>query len=155
MRGSKTHLMLPALGLVMLSAAVSAANFGRWGSGFGQGVLEYGIQNDSAGSDRIYIACSDDWGTSISFTVGGKNPPARSDVFVAAGRDQLELMTDENGSFRTGSHVASDTFRYLWTMMRRENVLHVRLSSGESTSFTLNGAAKVLPRDPCKTDFER
>jgi len=147
--------IMAAVTLLVPAGSTSAASFGEWGAGFGQGVLEYGIKNDSAGSDHLYIACSDDWGTSVSFTVGGKSPPAKSDVFVAAGRDQLELSTDEWGSFTTKSHVASDTFRYLWAIIRRESVLHVRLASGESTTFSLKGAAKVLPREPCKTDYER
>ncbi len=116
--------------------------------------MEYGLKNDSAGSDYFYIACFED-GATISLTVGGKNPQPTSKVLVVIGADEYELYTDKAGEFRTDSHVAYDTFRTLWASLRTGSVARVRLSSGQSTAFTLVGAAKVLPREQCKTGFEQ
>jgi hypothetical protein len=77
---------------------------GRWWSGFGQGTVEYGIKNDSAGSDKIYIACADKH-TYISFTVGGVNPREGSDILMTIGADEFVVMAGEHGYFQTGSHV--------------------------------------------------
>lgn len=51
----------------------TAEPIGRWFSGFGQGTVEYGIKNDSAGSDYFYIACTPE-GAQIRVTVGEKTP---------------------------------------------------------------------------------
>lgn len=136
-------------------SAASAEPMGRWFSGYGQGTTEYGIKNDSAGSDYLYIACSPEYGTSISFTIGGKNPRPRSTVIATIGSDEFELYTDGMGQFQTASRVSYDTFRTLWEAMRTGSAMRVRLSTGQSTAFTLKGAAKVLGRQHCQTDFER
>lgn len=142
---------------ILLASAhpAGAEPIGRWFSGYGQGTLEYGIKNDSAGSDYFYIACSPDFGTSIRITVGAQDAKPGSTTIVVIGGDEFELWTDKDGVFRTDSHVAYDTFRSLWDAMRRGTVMRVRLSSGQSTVFTLRGAAIELPRAHCETDFER
>jgi hypothetical protein len=146
-----------AFWLLVLSAAksgvVSAEPMGRWYSGFGQGITEYGIKNDSAGSDYFYIAWAPD-GATIDFTVGGKNPQPQSTVIVDRGADDFELPTDDHGRFTTGSHVASDNFRALWQSLRSGSLVRIRLSTGETTVFTLKRAAKILPAKRCKTAFE-
>lgn len=150
----KTRLMLAIFG-VSISTVASAEPIGRWFSGYGQGTMEYGIKNDSAGNDYFYIACSPDFGTTIRITVGGKDAPPNQNVIVVIGPNEFELFTDQEGYFRTDSHVASDTFRALWGALRNGAAMRVRLQSGESTAFTLNGSSKVLDTEPCETDFER
>lgn len=139
--------------LAITALPASAEPTGRWFSGYGQGTMEYGIKNDSAGSDYFYIACPED-GATINFTVGGKNPEPHSVVIVVIGADEYELFTGKTGEFRTTSHVGYDNFRSLWTSMRKGQTMRVRLSTGESTAFTLRGAAAALPREHCKTSFE-
>lgn len=154
MRLTSVMSVAPILILLGVSTTAGAEPIGRWFSGYGQGTMEYGLKNDSAGSDYFYIACPED-GATISFTVGGKNPRPNSKVFVVIGSDEYELYTDKAGEFRTDSHVDYDTFRTLWSSLRAGNAARVRLSSGQSTAFTLAGAAKVLPREQCKTGFEQ
>jgi hypothetical protein len=149
------HRLMLAIFSVSISTFVSAEPIGRWFSGFGQGTMEYGIKNDSAGSDYFYIACSPDFGTSISITVRGKDAPANQNVIVVIGSEEYDLFTDKNGDFSTESRVASDTFRSLWNSIRSGSAMRVRLQSGESTVFTLEGSGKVLDKEPCETDFER
>ena len=148
------HLLISIVA-ANVSAGASAEPIGRWFSGYGQGTLEYGIKNDSAGSDYFYIACSPDLGTSISITVSGRNARRGDPILAVIGADEFELWPDESGDFQTGSRVAYDTFRTLWNAMRRGSAMRVRLPTGESTVFTLAGAAKTLPREHCQTDFER
>ena len=142
-----------ALALAISSPAL-AEPVGRWLSGFGQGTFEYGIKNDSVGSDEVYIACAED-NTYISFTVGGVSPRQGSNIIMTIGPDEFVVMAGKNGYFQTASHVDADNFHALWDAMRAGQNLRVRLSTGQSTNFTLKGAAKVLPKAPCKTDFAR
>jgi hypothetical protein len=127
---------------------------GRWWSGFGQGNLEYGIKNDSAGSDEFYIACMQDR-TYISLRIGGVEPKQGQSAIVTIGPDEFEVQLGKDGYVETASHVGYDTFRAWWAAMRAGANMRVRLSTGQSTNFTLKGAAKILPRDACETDFQR
>lgn len=144
-----------ALAATMLIAApVSAEPIGRWWTGFGQGTTEYGIKNDSAGSDTIYIACAPDH-TYVSFRVGGVEPKQGETTIITIGADEYELNGGEWGYFETKSHVESDTFIALWQSLRSGAAARVRLQTGQSTAFTLKGASKVLGKEPCETDFGR
>lgn len=138
---------------VALSSVAAAEPTGRWFTGFGQGTTEYGIKNDSAGKDYLYIACSPD-GATIDFTVAGKNPAGDSAVDVEVGRDKYQLHTDTYGRFTTDSHGSSDTFRALWDSLRRGSRADVRLSTGKTASFTLENTGRILPPKPCPTAYE-
>lgn len=140
------------LALLLLPSAALAEPIGRWWTGFGQGTIEYGIKNDSAGSDTIYIACEPDR-TAIRFSVRGADPKPGSTIIVTIGGDEWELYADRDQFVPTSSHVAADNFISLWHAMRRGQVARVRLDTGRSTVFTLRGAARVLPRQPCQTDY--
>lgn len=146
--------MLLGLGLAAAPVAAYAEPIGRWFSGFGQGTVEYGIRNDSAGSDYLYIACAPDR-TYISLTVGGAQPRSGDRITITIDADEFEIMAGEHGYFQTGSHVESDTFRAVWESMRAGSNMRVRLSTGQSTNFTLSGSARTLGPQPCETDFER
>lgn len=146
--------LLLALAFTSLTNIAAAEPIGRWWAGFGQGTFEYGIHNDSAGSDTVYIACGEN-STNIDFKVGGVRAVPGSSILVNIGADEFELSTDEKGYFQTNSHVASDTFHALWGAIRSGEVMRVRLSTGQSTAFSLKGTTKVLPKEGCQTDFER
>ena len=147
------HKLLLTLSLAIGFPSLAFAEpIGRWWSGYGQGTLEYGIKNDSAGNDTVYIACAYDH-TTINFDVGGKDPRPRSLVVVVIGADEWELYVDNEGMIPTSSHVAADNFISLWKGMRNGSSMRVRLSTGESTVFSLSGSSKALPKEPCKTDF--
>jgi hypothetical protein len=147
--------ILLCVALVLVPTSAPAAELGKWRFGFGQGISEYSIQNDSAGSDEFSIVCSDDWVTSINLQVGGRQPSNRSTVTIDVDADEFSFVADEGGSIRTASHVDSDNFRALWKDIRRGSFMRVRLQSGRSTTFRLRGASTVLEREACKTDFER
>ena len=143
-----------AVAALACATTASAQPIGRWWAGFGQGNFEYGIHNDSAGSDAVYISCGE-VPTTIEFTVGGVKPKQGSTIIATIGADEFELPAGRGGLFETKSHAESGNFRALWTAMRIGQVMRVRLSTGQSTVFTLKGAAKVLPKESCPTDFER
>jgi hypothetical protein len=145
------HLLVAAF-LTISSSSAFAEPIGRWWHGYGQGTNEYGIKNDSAGSDTVYIACSAD-STTVRFSVGGVDPQPQSNVVVVIGGEEWELDMDTEGLFPTDNHVAADNFISLWKAMRRRSAMRVRLESGQSTVFTLRGAARVLGSEPCETDF--
>ena len=141
--------------LCLTISPASAEPIDRWWSGWGMGVFEYGYRSDSAGSDTIYISCSDDWGTNIRFTIGGKDPEPISEITVVIDGKELRLFTNSDGSVPTESHLAASNFWSLWEMIRSGQTMWVKLSTGESTTFPLKGSAKALPREHCKTDFAR
>ena len=141
-----------AAALTLTASIANAEPIGRWWAGFGQGNFEYGIHNDSAGSDTVYISCGE-VPTTIEFTIGGVNPKQGSDILVTIGADEFVLSAGKDGYFDTKSHVASDNFHALWDAMRAGQFMRVRLASGQSTAFMLKGAAKVLPKQACTTDF--
>jgi hypothetical protein len=136
-------------------APVQAEPVGKWWSGWGMGVSEYGYKGDFDGNNSIYIACSPDIGTSVSFSINGKGPRPNSNVIVVIDDEQLELFADKNGSIPTASHVADANFRALWGMIRSGRTMKVKLSTGEVTTFPLNGSSKALNAAPCETDFAR
>jgi len=145
---------LVCLTALSLSAPALTEPTGRWWSGFGQGTTEYGIKNDSAGSDSFYMVCAPDR-TYVSLRIGGREPRKGETVTVTIGRDEFTLFLGENGYFETNSHVNHDTYLALWAAIREGADMRVRLATGQSTNFTLLGAAKILPREACATDFAR
>lgn len=148
---------LATVGVIAAAIASTAVAepIGRWWSGFGQGNSEYGIKNDSAGADEIYIACGE-VPTTVSFTVTGHHPKPGDTAYVTIGRDEFVLPLGRQGEFETVSHVAADNFQALWTSIRSGSAMRVRLSTGQSTGFTLKGAGAALPKTGgCTPDFAR
>lgn len=141
-----------------VNAAISANAFaepmGKWWGGFGQGTAEYGIKNDSAGSDSIYIVCNAKR-TDLLFTVGGVVPKPGSRISVDIDGDEFGLVAKSNGSIETETRSGSNAFYFLWEAFRAGHVARVRLSTGQHTIFTLRGAARALPKEPCETDMNR
>ena len=146
------NFLLFGVALVACSSSVSAEPVGRWWSGYGMGTLEYGIKNDSAGSDSVYIACSGE-STIVYFSVGGVDPKPKSIIIVTIGGEEWVLYTNSDGHVPTNNHVAADNFISLWHAMRSGTVMRVRLATGQSTRFTLAGSGRELPKKPCETDF--
>lgn len=139
---------------LIFSKPAIAEPIGKWWSGWGQGTSEYGFKNDSAGSDKIYIACGEQE-TTIRFTVGGKSPPPKSTVFVTIGDEEYTIITNEWGDGTTNCRVCADNFIALWEAIREGQTMWVRYADGRATRFPLAGADKVLEPDACTTDFAR
>lgn len=148
------HGVAAAAAVMVLATGAAAEPAGRWFGGLGQGAAEYGVKNDNAGSDGFYIACLPD-GASIMLTVGGRTPVPLSTVSVLVDADAFELATDASGDFSTASRDGHTRFLALWDALRDGDALQVRLSTGQSARFSLSGTAKVLPRQHCRTAFER
>lgn len=147
--------LVMAGGIALLLPGIAHAEpIGRWRSGFGQGTLEYGIKNDSAGSDEIYIACSET-STMMYFSIGGAEPPASSQVILTIGNDEFQILTNEKGIGVTDCHVCADNFDALWPALRSGSVVWVSYQDGKRTKFTLDGSSKALPPERCKADFWR
>jgi hypothetical protein len=142
-----------ALLLMALPATVSAAPSGRWAHS-AHATEEYGIRNDSENRNGIRIVCAPDT-TAIYFSVDGRDPGPNSRVWVTIGRKKFDVPVDEHGVLTTGNSVRSSYFYSLWEAIRAGSRMTVRLSTGETTSFTLKDSAKVLPREACTTDFGR
>lgn len=146
--------LLLALASLLVVTPAHSEPYGRWWTGWGMGVTEYGYKSDSAGSDSIYIACSHD-STTLSFSISGKNPEPRSEVTVVIDGEELRLISNRDGAIPTDSRVADANFRSLWGLMRSGSTMWVKLSSGESARFPLKGSAKILNAESCETDFAR
>lgn len=154
MRG---RLIVAAIWSMIASPAVWAAPIGQWFFDYGQGNFSYAIYNDSAGSDSFEFYDTTNGltggGVGISVRVGGVSPLPYSTVIVTIGGDEWQLPVDREGGVPTDCHVCAANFDDLWDHVRKGAVMRVRLSTGQSTRFTLAGAAKVLGRRPPKADF--
>lgn len=146
--------LILTLALVTMASSANAVPVGRWWEGFGQGNLEYGYYKDAARRNGILISCSDS-STNIDFTIAGQSPPAASIVNVTITGQNFQIPTDQSGMGETGSHVASDNFEAMWRAMRAGARMFVRFSDGRQLVLPLTGAARVMPRQPCVTDFAR
>ncbi|MCP5385442.1 MAG: hypothetical protein H6916_01315 [Novosphingobium sp.] len=153
----ETNKILFSIGVTKCGPAnaepASAEPVGRWTSSWGQGTSEYEIKNDSAGSDNFFISCPSGAGAQVYITVGGVSPAPGDKVLVTAGGDEVELYASPEGHIATESHVDHDSFIALWGLLRSRSAMRVRLLGGQSTSFSLQGAAKVLPSEPCETGY--
>ncbi len=150
----KKLCIIASVAALAIAGTADAEPIGRWWAGFGQGNFEYAIKNDSAGSDEFYIGCGE-LPTTIRFRIGGVEPIEGQSVLINIGADEFDLRLGRQGRFETKSHVESDNFHALWDVIRSGKIMRVRLSTGQSTVFTLKGAAKALPKEACSTDFER
>lgn len=140
--------------LAFTGTTAQAEPVGQWFSGYGQGITEYAIENDSAKSDYFYIACADAGDATIMFTVSKKEPQPGSSVVVTIADKDYELPVGEDKLFHTDSRSDSDTFGALWDAIRASSgSMEVRLATGETASFTLQGAAKEMPGEHCTTAY--
>ncbi len=146
---AKTAASTPVVG----TAAVKTPE-AVWTSDYGQGVSEYGVQNDSAGSDSISLSCNDEK-TEMSFSVGGETPKHQR-VTAYVGAQELEVMVGDDGNVLTDSHAEADNYTALYDAMRSgQPSIRVRVASGKTATFSLKGAKDVLPEFGCQPDFAR
>ena len=110
--------------------------------GFGQGNLEYFIDNKTA---RLYISCptsdgSADAMSGVSLTINGKEVK------------QFKLTVgayDYDGPFDAESRVGADNFKSLLTELRKSDAI-VKVNN-TSIVFLKSNAAKVIPKVNSKT----
>ena len=146
-----------AIALSAYSQPARADTVGEWTVKYGQGILEYGINNDFQQKSYITIDDGSDTqsgGVNIYFAIDGNGAQPGSSVTFTVGSISVRMNADEGGSISTNCHICAENFNALWPLLRRGR--SVRLSfDGHSAAFSLRNANKVLPRDPPKADFYR
>jgi hypothetical protein len=63
------------------------------------------------------------------------------------------LQTSQAGMIGTNCAACAEQFKTLWGKLRAAKTMSVELGTGAPASFSLEGAATVLPATPCKTGF--
>lgn len=130
-----SHLVLALL--TLLSLPVFAAD-GKWTEGFGQGNLEYFIDDQGW---RLHIGCPTDQGSaearsSVSVYRIVDNAPAKAFSLTVGG-----ITFD--GPFEANSRVGDNNFLALLQALRKGDAV-VKLGT-KSLTFPKSNAAKVLP----------
>jgi hypothetical protein len=141
--------------IVLLS--VGAASAQAWTSESAQGITEYRV--DNAQGDTFTLSCDVEAsktggeGTAILVTIGGKDPEPGAAVKVILDTETLVLQADQASMIGTECAACSQRFKTLWNKLRTAKTMRVQLGTGAPASFSLDGAAAVLPATPCKTGF--
>jgi hypothetical protein len=122
---------------VTVCANVLAAQ-GRWTEGFGQGNLEYFIDQDGF---RLYIGCPTEAGSADSQS-------SVSLIQLSNDKDIQNFTIDVNGisydgPFSTDSRVGENNFLSLLENLRKGNAI-VKFG-GKSIKFPKSNAAKIIP----------
>lgn len=138
--------------VLLLLLSVPAFAEEEWKAGFGQGTNEYFVDNGPG--NRFYIACGEE-NTSIMPTIIGESPPSGTTVSIIIDADEYDMGTDANGYIPTDCHVCGDNFDALWTALRKGHYMLVKFADGRSSKFSLKGASRAMPKEPCQTDWER
>lgn len=135
--------IVPLTLALCFSAQVLA--FGKheaWTSGFSQGTAEYTILGK--GQSQLYLACdsSGSQAATIIFTdVNGHQVSMDSGHTLTMKIDNAE----EADISESESHVGSDNVMWAWSKLRSGKRVIVSGTSAKAATFTLNGAATVLP----------
>jgi hypothetical protein len=130
----------------MLPGVAQAEPVGRWYVDTGQGSPTYGF-NKGSGLDAISIVCMPG-DARVRVLVGTGSPRPRDMVKFIVDGNEWDLFTNDSQEVSAGGS-DSGSFAGLWNAMRRGKVLRVRLASGGTATFSLAGAARTLPRQPC------
>lgn len=125
---------------------------GQWGSGWGQGVSEYGVTTSKG--DTLYIACSKDRPVSMMLYVNGVEYGPYSKKPFSLIIDGTEIQTP----YETASRVGADNFIFAWDALRKAKRLQAKTVDGKLLDLPTAGANKVLPPNntpdnDCKTAF--
>lgn len=150
-KNTPPSMLLKSLVLVgfLSVAGLAQSAQGIWIEGFGQGNLEYFIDNKTA---RLYISCptsdgSADAMSGVSLTINGKEVK-KFKIIVGA--------YDYDGPFDADSRVDSDNFKSLLTELRKSDAI-VKINN-TTIVFPKSNAAKVIPKVnskafECNTSF--
>lgn len=140
----KKKILLSTLLISALTPAVSQAFGSRdvWVSGWAQGVSEFVIQGK--GQSQLYLTCEDTGSraATLSFT-DEKGHQVRMD-----NGQSLDMKIDDEEPVSVSdseSHVGSDNVAWAWNKLRTGKLVIVSGEGVKPTTFTLNGAGKMLP----------
>lgn len=117
----------------------------------------YGVLNDDG--DRFELSCdvafTRSGGASAMMTIGGIDPPPRAVIDVDIDDGEYQMGFNNNRVVRTDCKECADEYKKIWGAVRTGRWLTVKLPGGESSSFTLRGASRVVPATPCTPDYDR
>ncbi len=129
--------------LVLISCGKSekiSAVQGEWKSGFGQGTIEYFIDNGPG--NQVYIACPSNAAASISATILGKDPDAKKGEKITFIIDSIEYR---NEYLNNDCKVCSENFVFFWDKLRNAKSLSVKFSDSVHSEFSVSKLNAVLP----------
>jgi len=113
---------------------------GEWKSGFGQGTIEYFVDNGPG--NQVYIACPVNAPASISVTILGKDPDAKKGEKITFIVDSVEY---KNEYLNNDCRVCSENFIFFWDKLRNAKTLSVRFSDSVRSEFSVSGINTVIP----------
>jgi len=158
MRKALLLLGLAASALASADVQAQGARSGDWTSGMGQGLIEHIVRNGDG--NRFMIVCDegvtdDAERTNLDIEIRGDGPPKKSDVKVFVDRREFGFFADEDGAILIDNHAGHANFHTMWeTMVKRgSRTLRVVFADGRSSTFSLNGARKVLGTKVCDSGF--
>jgi hypothetical protein len=134
-------------------AASTGKRAGVWVAGSGQGYEVYRTQTQSG---TFEISCDvaaslDNSRTGIYLEINGLLPAA-TEVDISVDGAVVRFPTDKSGGVTVSQCPGcAEKFRKLWGMIRAGRRVEVVASDGRRATFSLNGAAAVLPVEPCAT----
>jgi hypothetical protein len=135
------------IALAAWSGGAQAEPIGRWFGASDSGAPVYGFTRDAAGLDAIQIVCAPGE-PRLRVLVGSARPKPRDLVKFVIDGTEWDLFTNDDQEV-TPQGQDGGSFIGLWNGLRRGQAVRVRLASGGAATFSLRGAARVLPRQPC------
>lgn len=135
------------------SAAFAFGNDREWVSGFGQGISESIITKGPGNS--IYVTCDVGAGmnaTGIRFMLAGRAPTGHQITLTFDNLDPEDYSIWE-GRVPSDCRACASVFEDIVKKMKKHNSVHVRFENGDSTRFSLRGAARAIGK--CPADLYR
>ncbi|MEG1347880.1 MAG: hypothetical protein RSD49_07480 [Hafnia sp.] len=135
-------IVLLVLTLCFSAQALAFGNHDAWTSGYAQGTAEYTILGK--GQSQLYLACEStgSQAATIIFT------DANGHQVSMDGSQELTMKIDneeEVSISESESHVGSDNVMWAWNKLRSGKRVIVSGTGAKPATFTLKGAATVLP----------
>ena len=113
---------------------------GEWKSGFGQGTVEYFVDNGPG--NQVYIACPSNAPANISATILGKDPDAKKGEKITFIIDSVEY---QNEFLNNDCRVCTENFIFFWDKLRNAKTLSVKFSDSIRSEFSVSGINTVIP----------
>jgi len=153
---SRALLIVVGTHAALVSPPTHAQSFGDWTVGAGQGWIEYRVENGPGNS--FMIACDEAYSggqkeTHISVSIRDKSPPAESSAKLFVDGKEFWMGVDAKQELSTDCRACDANFDAIWQNLRTGRTLLVLLADGRTSSFSLKGAGRALPKKPCKTAF--
>lgn len=145
----RTILAVGALALLS-SPSLAAPAKGHWSTEFNQGILAYNLFGTASDKDMVSIQCAPD-GASVAVRLSDRPTQLNHQFDVTIDREKFKLLNADGDLVATDTPVGANWFRHFWSRLRTGRTMTIRFDDGRVGHFSLAGAARVLPRKPCKT----